>query len=159
MSKCDLKGIRCQFWDLGGGGDLPKLWPKYYKESHAVFYVIDALELQNERKISKLKETFSRTIKRKTMNYSIALVFLGEFVANEDIEGVPVAVLSNKQDLITDLEENLIRVKETFNPLMERIEARESKVFGVSALTGYKIGKIIDHFCSHYFVGKGLWRL
>jgi len=57
VSKCDLKGIQCQFWDLGGGGDLPKLWPKYYKESHAVFFVIDSIEL----KIEKLKETFSKT--------------------------------------------------------------------------------------------------
>lgn len=60
VSKCDLKGIQCQFWDLGGGGDLPKLWPKYYKESHAVLFVIDSLEFQNDNIYnSKLKETFS----------------------------------------------------------------------------------------------------
>lgn len=57
-------------------------------------------------------------------------------MGNEEVEGVPVAVLANKQDLIIDHMDTLIRVKETFNPLMERIEARESKVFGVSALTG-----------------------
>lgn len=56
MSKCDLKGIQCQFWDLGGGGDLPKLWPKYYKESHAVLFVIDSIEM----KIEKLTEAFSK---------------------------------------------------------------------------------------------------
>lgn len=57
-------------------------------------------------------------------------------MGNEEVEGVPVAVLANKQDLIYDKMNNLIKVKETFNPLMERIEAKESKVFGVSALTG-----------------------
>jgi len=59
-------------------------------------------------------------------------------VGNEDVEGVPVAVLANKQDLINDQFQLdcVIKVKEIFNPLMERIEARESKVFGVSALTG-----------------------
>jgi hypothetical protein len=53
-------------------------------------------------------------------------------VENENVQ-VPVAVLANKQDLINDPIINLISVKEAFNPLME---ARESKVFGVSALTG-----------------------
>lgn len=54
VSKCDLKGIQCQFWDLGGGGDLPKLWPKYYAEAHAVFFVIDCLEIKSERLMNTL---------------------------------------------------------------------------------------------------------
>lgn len=55
---------------------------------------------------------------------------------NEDVEGVPVAVLANKQDLIKDSIANIAEIKEIFNPLMSSIEARESKAFGVSALTG-----------------------
>jgi ADP-ribosylation factor related protein 1 len=62
VSKCDLKGIQCQFWDLGGGGDLPKLWPKYYKESHAVLFVIDSIEFKKEKEGEGLKETFSKLI-------------------------------------------------------------------------------------------------
>lgn len=59
-----------------------------------------------------------------------------EIASNEDVEGVPVAVLANKQDLIEDSIRNITAVKEIFNPLMSSIEARESKAFGVSALTG-----------------------
>lgn len=59
-------------------------------------------------------------------------------MGNEAVEGVPVAILANKQDLIADdeREASLVRIKETFNPIVSRIEARESKVFGVSALEG-----------------------
>lgn len=56
VSKCDLKGVQCQFWDLGGGGDLPKLWPKYYAEAHAVFFVIDSLEI-NDRLLATLSKS------------------------------------------------------------------------------------------------------
>lgn len=63
-------------------------------------------------------------------------IYIVQFVGNEDVEGVPVAILANKQDLINDQLDCVLKVKEIFNPLMERIEARESKVFGVSALTG-----------------------
>lgn len=49
VSKCNFNGVQCQFWDLGGGGDLPKLWKKYYVEAHAVFFVIDSLKIETER--------------------------------------------------------------------------------------------------------------
>lgn len=71
-------------------------------------------------------------------------LFVVEFVGNEDVEGVPVAVLANKQDLISDPIECVIRVKEAFNPLMQKIEARESKVFGVSALTGKGVMEALE---------------
>ena len=63
MSKCDLKGIQCQFWDLGGSGDLPKLWQKYYTEAHAVLFVIDSVRIENEadeERTEKLKKTLCK---------------------------------------------------------------------------------------------------
>jgi hypothetical protein len=54
-------------------------------------------------------------------------------ICDHSIEGVPIAILANKQDL-TNADTSLI--KEAFNPLMPRLEARESKVFSVSAHTG-----------------------
>lgn len=55
VSKCDFNGIQCQFWDMGGGGDLPKLWSKYYGEAHAVFFVIDSVTIEEGERIAKLK--------------------------------------------------------------------------------------------------------
>lgn len=75
---------------------------------------------------------------------------LEEFTCNDDTEGVPVAILANKQDL---LEENmkidiLVRIKEIFNPIMSKIEARESKVFGVSALKGSGVIETLEWILS-----------
>lgn len=49
MSKCEFNGVQCQFWDLGGGGDLPKLWKKYYAEAHAVVFVVDSENIEAGR--------------------------------------------------------------------------------------------------------------
>lgn len=60
-------------------------------------------------------------------------------MSNESAEGVPVAVLANKQDIFADEETITLAisaVKEAFNPLMPQIEARESKVFSISAQKG-----------------------
>lgn len=68
----------------------------------------------------------------------LLLSLLDEITNNEDVEGIPVAILANKQDLIIteDAVASIAATKEIFNPLMSSIEARESKTFGVSAFTG-----------------------
>lgn len=55
-----------------------------------------------------------------------------------------MAVLANKQDLIAENIESLVKIKEIFNPLMLKIEARESKVFGVSALKGTGVIEVLE---------------
>ncbi len=60
-------------------------------------------------------------------------------LSNESAEGVPVAVLANKQDILSDEDAVTLAIsaiKEAFNPLMPQIEARESKVFSISAQKG-----------------------
>ncbi|KDN52243.1 P-loop containing nucleoside triphosphate hydrolase protein [Tilletiaria anomala UBC 951] len=37
-----LTGNLLRLWDLGGSEDMQKLWQKYYKESHALLWVVDA---------------------------------------------------------------------------------------------------------------------
>ena len=120
VSKCDFKGIQCQFWDLGGGLELRRLWPKYFPESHVVFFVIDGSDLTRLDEVGAVIEGIE---------------------GDEGCGGLPVAVLINKCDLFVEDEEEeeeraVIKVKETFNPLFSSIEARESKVFTVSALSG-----------------------
>ena len=74
---------------------------------------------------------------------------LDEFTGNEDSDGVPVAILANKQDLIGSETDNiLVNVKELFNPLMSSIEARESKVFAVSALKGNGVLEALEWLLS-----------
>lgn len=32
------------FWDLGGGASLRSIWEKYYAETHAIIFVVDAAD-------------------------------------------------------------------------------------------------------------------
>jgi signal recognition particle receptor subunit beta len=32
------------FWDLGGAASLRGIWEKYYKDTHAIIYVVDAAD-------------------------------------------------------------------------------------------------------------------
>ena len=71
-------GIILNFWDLGGQEELQALWDKYYAECHAIIYTVDS----NDRdRIQESKKTFDAMI------------------TNENLSGVPLLVLANKQDL------------------------------------------------------------
>lgn len=113
-----------------------------------MLFVIDSATVGEEERVRKLRKILG-TKKSVKCSYCITLysVFYihtltlrtnttDEITANEDVEGIPVAILANKQDLITDPISSLAATKEIFNPLMSSIEARESKAFGVSAVTG-----------------------
>lgn len=56
-------------------------------------------------------------------------------VSNDEVEGVPVIVLANKQDLNQALA--VEEIKEIFNRIAQRIGAQSSQVLPVSALKGF----------------------
>ncbi|XP_026121545.1 ADP-ribosylation factor-related protein 1-like isoform X2 [Carassius auratus] len=74
----DLGKARLMFWDLGGQEELQSLWDKYYAESHGVIYVIDSTD---EERLNESKSAFEKMI------------------SSEVLEGVPLLVLANKQDV------------------------------------------------------------
>ncbi|XP_063028498.1 ADP-ribosylation factor-related protein 1 isoform X2 [Melospiza melodia melodia] len=74
----DVGKTRLMFWDLGGQEELQSLWDKYYAESHGVIYVIDSTD---EERLSESKRAFEKMI------------------TSEALEGVPILVLANKQDV------------------------------------------------------------
>ncbi|XP_053169666.1 ADP-ribosylation factor-related protein 1 isoform X1 [Hemicordylus capensis] len=76
----DVGKARLMFWDLGGQEELQSLWDKYYAESHGVIYVIDSTD---EERLSESKRAFEK------------------MVTSEVLEGVPLLVLANKQDVET----------------------------------------------------------
>ncbi|XP_061146910.1 ADP-ribosylation factor-related protein 1 isoform X2 [Syngnathus typhle] len=75
----DVGKARLMFWDLGGQEELQSLWDKYYAESHGVIYVIDSTD---EERLSESKEAFEKMI------------------SSDVLEGVPLLVLANKQDVL-----------------------------------------------------------
>ncbi|XP_064132437.1 ADP-ribosylation factor-related protein 1 isoform X2 [Loxodonta africana] len=74
----DVGKARLMFWDLGGQEELQSLWDKYYAECHGVIYVIDSTD---EERLSESKQAFEK------------------MVTSEALEGVPILVLANKQDV------------------------------------------------------------
>ena len=69
---------RLNFWDLGGQEELQALWDKYFAECHAIIYTVDS---NDRERVQESKKSFDIVIK------------------NENLKGVPLLLLANKQDL------------------------------------------------------------
>jgi ADP-ribosylation factor related protein 1 len=65
------------FWDLGGQAGLRSIWDKYYAETHAIIFVIDASEQHR---------------------FDEAKIVLNKVMRHRDLTGAPLLVLANKQD-------------------------------------------------------------
>lgn len=57
-----------------------------------------------------------------------------EIVGADEVEGVPVLMLANKQDL--PQAQKVEDIKEVFNKIAERLDAQDSRALPVSALSG-----------------------
>ncbi|KAJ3078915.1 hypothetical protein HK102_004137, partial [Quaeritorhiza haematococci] len=113
IGKIDISRTRINFWDLGGQRELHSIWEKYYTECHAIVFVVDSTD---QERIEEVKKTFENVI------------------TNDHVEGVPVLMLANKQDVNGALKVH--DIKEIFNPIAVQLGARDSKVLSVSALRG-----------------------
>ncbi|KAK7580097.1 hypothetical protein V9T40_000726 [Parthenolecanium corni] len=113
IGKIDVSDISLNFWDLGGQEELQSLWDKYYSESHAVIYIVDS---NDRERIPESKEIFDKMI------------------SNENLSGVPLLVLANKQDIPQCM--GVREVKPIFDQNAHLIGRRDCMVMPVSALTG-----------------------
>ncbi|XP_071964468.1 ADP-ribosylation factor-related protein 1-like isoform X2 [Antedon mediterranea] len=113
IGKIDRGHVRLNFWDLGGQEELQALWDKYYAESHGVIYVIDS---SDSSRLDESREAFDEMLTHETLN------------------GVPLLVLANKQDVDGCLSVDII--KETFNQSSSKIGRRDCHVQAISAKTG-----------------------
>ncbi|OQS04540.1 ADP-ribosylation factor-related protein [Thraustotheca clavata] len=84
VAKVDIKRTNVIFWDLGGQERLRAIWSKYYSESHGLVFVLDAADPQR---------------------FGEAKNALEIMLSNEELYGIPILILSNKNDLenATDL--------------------------------------------------------
>ncbi|KAI8340284.1 ADP-ribosylation factor family-domain-containing protein [Chlamydoabsidia padenii] len=121
IGRIEVQGSRVKFWDLGGQRDLQSIWARYYSECHAIMFVVDSTD---RRRLEECKDTF------ETM------------ISNDSVEGVPVLMLANKQDLPNAL--RVEEIKEVFNKIAVKLGARDSRVLPVSALEGNGVKEAID---------------
>lgn len=99
------------FWDLGGQLGLRTIWEKYYEEAHAVVYVVDSA--------SKTRFEDAKSALEKVLRHP-------------DLQGAPVLVFANKQDLPGAVNaEELARYLE-----LKDQKSIQSRVQGISAHEG-----------------------
>ncbi|GAB2265221.1 hypothetical protein Dimus_000289 [Dionaea muscipula] len=78
IGRIEVGNAKLVFWDLGGQPGLRPIWEKYYEEAHAVIYLIDSnCPLRFEDSKSALEKV----------------------LRHEDLQGAPLVILANKQDL------------------------------------------------------------
>ena len=114
IGRVDIGRARLNFWDLGGQEELQSLWDKYYAESHAIIYMIDSTDRQ---RLEESWQAFDKMIK------------------NEQLDGLPLLVACNKQDLV-ESRMSVPDIKKQFNKSSAHIGVRNCMVTSVSALTG-----------------------
>lgn len=121
IGRIDFPGSRINFWDLGGQRDLRTLWQRYYSECHGIVFVVDSTDAE---RIQDVKETFE------------------SIITNDELEGIPVLMLANKQDSPDAL--RVEDVKEIFNKIAVHLGARDSRVLPISALEGKGVKEAVD---------------
>lgn len=114
-------GVVLKFWDVGGQDTLRDMWPEYYASAHAVVFVIDSNDLARMDECRKV---------------------LMAVVGDDAVEGAQFLVLANKSDLPHALD--LVEIKESVNPLLEHLNARDSRVLKISSLSGEGIEQALE---------------
>eukprot|EP01012_Entosiphon_sulcatum_P068608 TRINITY_DN98886_c0_g1_i1.p1 TRINITY_DN98886_c0_g1~~TRINITY_DN98886_c0_g1_i1.p1 ORF type:complete len:209 (-),score=45.06 TRINITY_DN98886_c0_g1_i1:12-638(-) len=77
IGRFDIGGCKLLVWDLGGQANLRKIWEKYYSETHALIFVLDAADPER---------------------YQEAYHALSGILENQALGSVPILVLVNKID-------------------------------------------------------------
>lgn len=75
---CPCKGVTFTVWDVGGQEKIRPLWRHYFQNTQGLIFVVDSSDL--ERISEARQELFS-------------------VLESPEMEGVPVVVIGNKQDL------------------------------------------------------------
>ncbi|GAB5356424.1 hypothetical protein AAMO2058_000288600 [Amorphochlora amoebiformis] len=120
IGKLEIGNTKLLLWDLGGQEGLRVIWQNYYAESHAIMYVVDATDTH------RLREAHSE---------------LKSLLSEKSLEGAPLLLLANKQDMKGAKDEKYIAQfmdSDTF------ARERKIKVLGISAKQGTKVKDAIN---------------
>ncbi|GAB4858228.1 hypothetical protein Ancab_009625 [Ancistrocladus abbreviatus] len=119
IGRIEVGNTKLVFWDLGGQPGLRSIWEKYYEEAHAVIYVVDAnCPLLFEDSKSALEKV----------------------LRHQDLQGAPLLILANKQDL-----PGAVSAEEIARYLdLKKLDKRAYMFEAVSAYDGRGIKESID---------------
>ncbi|KAI4351778.1 hypothetical protein L6164_006097 [Bauhinia variegata] len=112
IGRVEVSNTKLVFWDLGGQSGLRSIWEKYYEEAHAVIFVIDA---SSPSRFEDAKSALEKVLR------------------HEDLQGAPLLILANQQDLPEALSsEELARYLD-----LKKLDERVYMFEAVSAYDGY----------------------
>ncbi|EPS69351.1 hypothetical protein M569_05414 [Genlisea aurea] len=119
IGRAEVLNAKLVFWDLGGQPGLRSIWEKYYEDAHAVIFVIDA------GCPSRFEDSKSA---------------LEKVLRHEDLQGAPLLILANKQDLEDAVSVDKISRYLDLKKLDERVYAFQA----VSAIDGRGIKESVN---------------
>ncbi|KMT17193.1 hypothetical protein BVRB_2g038960 [Beta vulgaris subsp. vulgaris] len=132
IGRIEVGNTKLVFWDFGGQPGLRSIWEKYYEESHAVIYVLDA------NAPSRFEDSKSA---------------LEKVLRHQDLQGVPLLIIVNKQlllfvaDALLGIRELLLKfpaeLKSHKNVVIEKLPERISDDDKVVRETLYQLFKSI----------------
>lgn len=102
-----LNGFNLNIWDIGGQKTIRTYWRNYYENTDAIIWVIDSAD---KRRLSICKQA------------------LHEVLQAERLQGAPLLILANKQDVQGAMSPQGITAH------LGHFENREYKIFGCSAM-------------------------
>lgn len=111
IARFEAYGFPLVLWDLGGQAGLRSIWEKYYGESHAVIFVVDATDRQ---RLAEAKSCLNKALEQR------------------DLLGAPLLVLANKQDVPVCIAASDIAVELNIGSL----EGRACNVQSASSISG-----------------------
>lgn len=114
------KNVNFTAWDVGGRDKIRPLYRHYFQGTDALIYVLDSNDRERlEEAVDELQRMLSET----------------------ELDGIPVAILANKQDL-----PNAMKVEEINRELMSKrsFRGREWCLFSVCATSGEGLYDALD---------------
>ena len=125
---------------------MQSIWERYYRECHAIVFVVDS---SDPERIEECRDALGKSQIWRCQHSCLCITWTGliknldllfllqieKVITDDTVEGIPVLMLANKQDVPTALK--LESIKEIFNQIAERLGARDSRVLPISALEGY----------------------
>lgn len=161
VSTIEMPDMYLKIWDVGGQLSLRNLWKSYYASAHAVIFVVDSTDLGDGSDWEDLGsgvavlDSHQQDASDRTGNSKIASdlgrleecrLVLESVISQEDMVGVPILVLANKQDREDCVE--TVKIKEG---LVRRVfegekggAVRDSRVLPISALRGEGVREAVE---------------
>ncbi|KAL8814172.1 MAG: hypothetical protein Q9223_006585 [Gallowayella weberi] len=164
VSTIELPDMYLKIWDIGGQLSLRNLWKSYYASAHAVIFVVDSTDLGDGSEWEDLGPNITTLKSREdSKDHSPANIsdtvdssdlgrldecrlVLESVISQQDMVGVPILVLANKQDREDCVE--TVKIKEG---LVRKVfeggkggAVRDSRVLPISALRGEGVREAVE---------------